>query len=431
MPTSDETQSTERRASVRKPTHVRYLGRFVAGLMLLCATFSLAPQEAHAQYASLVIDADSGKVLHAVNADSRHYPASLTKMMTLYLTFERLHRGIWSFETLLRVSHKAARMPPSKLGVRPGSMITVRDAILALVTKSANDVAVVVSENISGSERNFALRMTATARRLGMRHTTFRNASGLPNRGQMTTARDMATLAQALLRDFPQYYHFFSTTSFTYHGRTYRNHNRMLGHYDGIDGIKTGYIRAAGFNLVASAVRDGRRLIGVVFGGKSSRSRNTHMRKLLNNAFAEINAARIDIARAPRRPSRQGAVKVADAGSSARTPAITATASKAPSNDNGGQPDLDPRFRWGIQVGAFARYNQAMAAARRSAKKLPLLMRHGRIEVVPLKKRSGKTLHRARIYGFSKAQAYLACKKFRDCMEIRLEDPMELASTQR
>ena len=450
MPNCDVAQPTERRASVNEPNLAMVLVRSVVVTLVLCAALAFAPRDASAKYASLVVDAESGEVLHAVNADTRNYPASLTKMMTLYLVFERLDRRIWSYDTLLKVSRRAAGQPPSRLGLAPGSTIKVKDAILALVTKSANDVATVVAENVSGSERNFALKMTATARRLGMKSTTFRNASGLPHRGQLSTARDMAVLAQAHLRDFPQYYHFFSVEEFRYGKRSYGNHNALLGEYDGVDGIKTGYIRASGFNLVASAVRDGRRLIAVVFGGKSSRSRNAHMVSLLNEGFAKIDAPRIDVARVPRRPSRTGADlaevaevaetdEIAQGSAEPRTSkpevkmasAVDAIATVSAGTDAGPRREFDPRYRWGIQVGAFSRYSQALAAAKTSAKKLPVLMEHGYIEVVPLKQRSGKVLHRARIYGFSKGQAYLACKKFRDCLEIRLEDPMEVASTTR
>lgn len=452
MPDCDVAQPTERRASVNKPNLAKALARSVVVMLVLCTALAFAPRDASAKYASLVVDAESGEVLHAVNADTRNYPASLTKMMTLYLVFERLDQRIWSYDTLLKVSRRAAGQPPSRLGLAPGSTVSVKEAILALVTKSANDVATVVAENISGSERNFALKMTATARRLGMKSTTFRNASGLPHRGQLSTARDMAVLAQAHLRDFPQYYHFFAVEEFRYGNRSYGNHNALLGEYDGVDGIKTGYIRASGFNLVASAVRDGRRLIAVVFGGKSSRSRNAHMVSLLNEGFAKIDAPRIDVARVPRRPSRTGAevTEVADAGEIAQGSAeprtrsapkvkmasavdavSTVSAGTDAGTDSGPRREFDPRYRWGIQVGAFSRYSQALAAAKASATKLPVLMKQGYIEVVPLKQRSGKILHRARIYGFSKGQAYLACKKFRDCLEIRLEDPMEVASTER
>ena len=253
----------------------------LAAFLLICAI----AQPAHAKYASYVVDADTGEALAGLNEETRNYPASLTKMMTLYLMFDRLKSKKWTLASKLDVSRRAARQPASRLGLRAGTTITVEQAILALVTKSANDVATVVAENISGRERNFALKMTAKARSLGMSKTTFRNASGLPHRAQLSTAKDMSILARSLLRDFPEFYHYFSTASFTFNGVTHSNHNKLLKTYPGTDGFKTGYIRASGFNLVASATRDGRRIIGVVFGGRSSSHRNRHMAKLLDKGF--------------------------------------------------------------------------------------------------------------------------------------------------
>ena len=219
---------------------------------------------AHARYASVVMDAESGTVLYSRNADTRNYPASLTKIMTLYLLFEALERGQLSLNQKLTVSRRAAGQAPSRIGLRRGQKMSVREVILALAVKSANDAAVVAAEVLAKSEVTFARLMTKRARELGMKGTTFRNASGLPNRGQKSTARDMAILARALLRNFPQYYDNFSTRKFRYKNRTYRNHNRLLTQYSGTDGIKTGYIRASGYNVVASVERNGRRLIGVV-----------------------------------------------------------------------------------------------------------------------------------------------------------------------
>ncbi|MCG8509627.1 MAG: D-alanyl-D-alanine carboxypeptidase, partial [Rhodospirillales bacterium] len=255
----------------------RYLFAAVAVFLFM----ALAPSPGLAKYASFVVDADTGAVYHSVNADTRNYPASLTKMMTLYLVFEALDQRKWTLNKKLKVSSRAARQPASKLALRAGTTITVKNAILALVTKSANDVATVVAEAMSKSERNFALKMTATARRIGMSRTTFRNASGLPNRSQLSTARDMATLARALINHYPQYYHFFSTPKFTYAGLTHRNHNKLLLSYKGADGIKTGYIRASGFNLVTSVNTGGRQIVAVVMGGKTGASRNAQMTKLI------------------------------------------------------------------------------------------------------------------------------------------------------
>jgi D-alanyl-D-alanine carboxypeptidase len=267
--------------------------------------FALIPwaSEAQARNASIVIHYDTGKVLHAVNPDTRIYPASLTKMMTLYLAFEALQRGDLSPDHKLKVSRHAAGMPPSKLGLKAGETIMAKDVILALITKSANDAAVVMAEALGGSEIQFARLMTQKAHSLGMYRTSFQNASGLPNILQRSTARDMATLARALIRDFPGYYRLFATNAFTFRGRTYPNHNRLVRTYRGADGIKTGYIRASGYNVATSAVRRGSRLIAVVLGGKSPRSRDGRAARILDRAFAGIGSS--DVRKLPSPPPRK------------------------------------------------------------------------------------------------------------------------------
>ena len=290
-------------------------GSVVLGLILALGILAIsqvfAAEEAQARYASIVIDAETGEVLRSRNADIRRYPASLTKMMTLYLLFEAIDDGKLNLVSKLKVSKRAAGQSPSKLGLRAGSTIRVEDAIKALIVKSANDIAVVVAEALGGTEVEFAKKMTGKARALGMSRTTFRNASGLPNRKQRSTARDMARLARALLRDFPDRYHYFDDQRFRYRGRVHRSPNRLLGRYRGMDGIKTGYIRTSGFNLVASAERDGRRVIAVVFGGKTSRSRNAHMVNLLDLGFTRIaendaKRGRVRYAGIPRPPGGSG-----------------------------------------------------------------------------------------------------------------------------
>ncbi|MFC6656664.1 serine hydrolase [Roseibium salinum] len=236
---------------------------------------------ANSKYAGIVVDAKTGKTLYSSSADEYRYPASLTKIMTLYVVFEELEAGRLSLDSRLKVSNYASGRPPSKLGLKTGTTIKVKDAILALVTKSANDVATVVAENIEGSESKFAERMTRTARQLGMSKTTFRNPHGLPNSRQRTTARDMATLGRAIQERFPQHYGYFKTRSYTYKGRRYGNHNRLLGRVEGVDGIKTGYINASGYNLVTSVKRDGRYIVAVVMGGRTGASRNAWMTKLI------------------------------------------------------------------------------------------------------------------------------------------------------
>lgn len=239
------------------------------------------PAIAKPAFSAITVDASTGKVIYASNIDSKRFPASLTKVMTLYLMFQEIEVGRMTFSTRMKVSKHAAAQQPSKLGLRVGSTITARNAMFALITKSANDAAMVVAEHIGGSQKGFAKRMTRQARFMGMTRTTFTNPNGLPDRRQVTTARDMATLGLRIQRDFPKHYKNFATRSFKYRNRNYRNHNRLLGKVKGVDGIKTGYTRASGFNLISSRVIGRRRVVAVVMGGRSSRSRNAFMTKIL------------------------------------------------------------------------------------------------------------------------------------------------------
>ena len=254
----------------------------LAALSLLLIYAASSGAFANSKYAAIVVDAKTGKTLFARHADSSRYPASLTKMMTLYVLFEEIERGRFTTSSRLKVSKYAAGRPPSKIGLKAGQTISVDSAIKALAVKSANDVATVVAEAVSGTEAKFARRMTATARSIGMKRTVFRNASGLPDAKQRTTARDMALLGRALQDRFPAYYKYFGTRSFAYGKRRYRNTNRLLGNVSGVDGIKTGYTRASGFNLVTSVNHKGRHIVAVVMGGKTGKSRNAHMRTLID-----------------------------------------------------------------------------------------------------------------------------------------------------
>ena len=237
------------------------------------------------QFASIAVDASTGKILAAEDIDGLRHPASLTKVMTLYVLFQDLQARRIFMSTELLVTARAANMAPSKLGLRAGETITVEDAIKALVTKSANDVASTVAENMAGTEAEFAARMTRTAQSIGMSKTVFKSASGLPNKDEWTTARDMATLSLRVQRDFPQYYHYFSITAFNYKGQVIRTHNKLLTNYEGADGIKTGYIAKAGFNLTTSAKRGNKRVVGVVLGATSTVGRNQYMAKMLDANF--------------------------------------------------------------------------------------------------------------------------------------------------
>lgn len=260
------------------------------------------PAAANSKYAGLVIDAKNGKVLYSSHADSYRYPASLTKMMTLYMLFEALESGRVTKKTRIRFSRHAASMQPTKLGVRAGGSISAEQAIYALVTKSANDAAAAVAEHLGKTESNFARMMTQKARAMGMSKTTFRNASGLPDRRQRTTARDMATLGIALREHFPQYYKYFSARSFKFGKRRFGNHNRLLGTVRGVDGIKTGYTRASGFNLVSSVRSNERSIVAVVMGGRSGKRRNAHMADLIRRYLPSASRGkdRILVAKTPR-----------------------------------------------------------------------------------------------------------------------------------
>lgn len=398
-----------RAGGVRRLVRRRILVPALAGL---CLSLSAAAG-AWAGYADIVIDADSGQVFHAAAADTRNYPASLTKMMTLYLLFDALDRGKVGLDQSFTVSAHAAAQAPSRLGLAAGDTITVRDIIPIIVTKSANDMAVAVAENLAGSESRFAQMMTAQAHKLGMSQTTFRNASGLPIAGQMTTARDMARLAQALIHDHARYYPYFKTQSYTYNGIEMANHNHLMARYPGMDGLKTGYIAASGFNLVGSAVRGGRRLIAVVMGGETAVARDDRMAELLDTVFDDdpppLALAPVLQPGAPRAPSQKARRPAPAPESSAPLPSVAAPASTSIS------------VTWSIQIGAYAARSageQAIATIRQSlgdgyAQAVPVLLPVGT---------SGGTLFRARLTGLDEAAARAACAHLshlgRSCLPI-------------
>jgi D-alanyl-D-alanine carboxypeptidase len=267
-----------------------FAGRALALAAALCVMGPLAIAAPTEKQASFVVDGNTGTVLHAQNADEPRYPASLTKMMTLYLAFEEIAARRMSESTMLTMSVTCAAMAPSKIGLEVGERMSLANAMKAVVTKSANDMACAIAEAVAGSEAAFARRMTKRAREIGMTATTFRNASGLPDPRQITTARDMATLGLRLRDDFPEQYPIFQLRSFSYGGKTYKSHNTLMNGFAGMDGIKTGYTRASGFNLVSSVRRDGKHVVGAVFGGVSASVRNAHMRVILFHALAKASA---------------------------------------------------------------------------------------------------------------------------------------------
>lgn len=431
-------------------------------LALLLAAPILAAPAAQAKenpkYASIVMDADTGLILYQRHADKRLHPASLTKVMTLLMLFEAMDQGKVGLNDRIRISKHAAAMSPSKLGLAPGQTIKVKDAIYALVTKSANDIAAAVAEHLGGTESNFARMMTARAHALGMTSTTFKNASGLHNPGQYSTARDMAKMARFVINDYPGYYRYFSTKNFAYNGQSYHNHNRLMSSYKGMDGMKTGYIGPSGFNLVASAVRNNHRLIGVVFGGRSAQSRNDHMAGLLDKGFAQINDIRIASAKVPIPPRKPGILLAVNALSNAAgtarasAPAYQQTVALDPAIANGsfseiiGEGDYDPAATerietgliaiaahrseekavlaaaqqvdaWAIQVGAFTSRAATDSALNTTLRKLPREYAEVSPVIAPLKTREG-WLYRARLSGFTKDQAFKACNQLQDCLPV-------------
>lgn len=309
------------RFTPKRTLATRWFSALAAAALLLLPASRAAAQIGSDRYASLVMDAGTGAILSAANADEARYPASLTKMMTLYMLFEALRDRRVSLDQQVPVSAWAASMSPTKLGLLPGSVITVEQAILGLVTKSANDAAAALGEMLGGDEERFAQMMTLRARALGMTRTTFRNASGLPDFDQVTTARDMAVLARRLVQDFPAQYRYFSAPSFVFRGRLILNHQHMLQTYPGADGLKTGYIRDSGYNLVTSALRGSTRLIGVVLGASNGGERDAHMAALLDAGFdgtiggtgGMVTAMRRDLAPGFRLPGLIGTAQAASA----------------------------------------------------------------------------------------------------------------------
>lgn len=392
------------------------------------------------RYAAIVIDAVDGRVLSAENADKRLSPASLTKMMTLYLTFDAIRDGRLRKNTRIPVSVRASRQEPSALGLVAGSSIRVEDAILGLVTKSANDAAVALGEAIGGSEARFAQIMTARAQALGMTNTRFMNASGLYHPEQRSTARDMATLGQALLRDHPTEYRYFRTPRFTWVGRTFENHNRLMETYQGMDGIKTGYVRQSGFNLVASAVRGGRRLIGVVFGGRTTASRNARMAELLDDGFEKIRRLPPPVVAAADAPqfnamglalrdgeaySGEGDIAEDRAVPAVATPTRierprTAVIVPPPRPQPRPAPVVDtsvprvippaPAGGFAVQIGAFATPDAGMDALKVAQRKVSAQVARRAVPVVVPLITSRGTIYRARLTGLDRRTAERTCR---------------------
>jgi D-alanyl-D-alanine carboxypeptidase len=383
-----------------------------------------------APQAALVVDATTNTVLFAHNAQQHRHPASLTKIMTLYLMFDAIKQKQLTLQQPLKVSKRAAARPPSKLGLRAGSTITVEQVILALVTRSANDAATVIAETLGKTESHFGHIMTKTARRLGMQKTTFRNASGLPDSRQITTAWDMYLLASALQKDFPEFYHYFSKSSFRFGKKIYKNHNHLLATYAGTDGIKTGYIRASGFNLVSSVKRDGKHLIGVVFGGSTAKRRDAHMQAILDQGFTQLAAnpptQRVErltelptvtlIARST--PTRMTSTPENNVSLISFDDSFSATDSSTLDQSNF---DADG-FDWKIQVGAFSQVSAAKQWVSKIVQTSSGMLSSGQAVILPIAK-DGKTLYRAYFEGFTEIEATGLC----DILEQQRFDCFPLA----
>ncbi len=376
------------------------------------------------KYASIILDTNTLEILHARSIDELRYPASLTKMMTLYLVFDALERDELGINEPLLVSARAARTPPGRLGLRAGRTITAHQAIQALAVRSANDVAVVLAERLGGSEKEFASLMTQKAKALGMQRTVFRNAHGLPDEGQFTTARDMGKLAEALLRTHRKYYPYFSQKTFSYQGRIYTNHNTLLGKVDGVDGFKTGYTEASGYNLVLSAKRSGRRLIAVVLGGASGRSRDKHMADLIERGF-DVQQ-KVDKTRSQQfalnadEKQYQRVVKPVPKTDSIH--AFTLRAAHNPMQGGGpktvrivqGADGMPVPLRsatqgWAVQIGAYATPAAARQANLFMKADARLKLLNAQEIIIPVKRSSG-FIYRARLEQLDHAHATNVCK---------------------
>ncbi|HJT14987.1 MAG TPA: D-alanyl-D-alanine carboxypeptidase family protein [Dongiaceae bacterium] len=470
--------------------------------ILTVAILGVQSADARPVQASIVVDAATGEVLSASNANTSTYPASLTKMMTLYLLFEAMQDGRVKLTDTITFSRYAAGQSATNLNVDGGDRISVETAILALVVRSANDAATAIAEHLGGTEAGFARLMTNKAQMLGMTRTTFRNANGLPDSKQRTTARDMATLSVALIRDFPQYYGYFKRTSFKYRGVTYRGHNKLLKSFKGYDGIKTGYIRASGFNLASSAERDGRRLVVVVLGGTSPSKRDRQVADLLTSGFKSKRGTGTLIAvKAPQggtvkaaasapadtaaesvvedvianiliKPAQAASVDAGDPPVSALKlaglkglapllkpgtrpepkPAVAAIALATPVLKPGTSPKVfevaeaqpfvpdsqattvvwKAEGNYGIQVGAYSKYNAAQKAAQTATKAEPQLLAEARIIIDTQKMNNGSKLYRARVAGLSKADAQTACRNLKakrtDCLVLKIDPTLAMGN---
>jgi len=441
-----------------QPMRILVAALVLAGLVLSATTADakkrkrhrrvVAPEPYVERHASIVIDAATGRVLYERMAAEERYPASLTKMMTLYLLFEHLQQGRISLSTNMTASAYACSQEPTKLGLKPGDQVSVEDAIKALVVRSANDVAVMVAEHLGGNEYQFATRMTAKAREMGMSHTTFVNASGLPDKGQITTATDLVVLSRHMIMDFPQFYPYFHAQSFVWNGRSFEGHNNLMKFFDGADGLKTGYTRMSGFNLASSAVRQGKRLIAVVMGGRTARDRDTKTAELLESEFSKLglgrpapvimamsplvlddeeaaaaeqseraSAFRPDVQPVVLPPAPQGATPPADSSTQAKPSPIYAGATQIVREDGEGDTEEIVRStppvmhgKWGIQVGAHASREKAETQLAQVQKQMKDILGDAKSAIIQLDVR-GETFFRVRFGAFTPKKAESLCEQ--------------------
>ncbi len=369
--------------------------------LILCLSFNVWAAHKRST-SSIVIDAISGEIIASSNANELRYPASLTKLMTLYLTFEAIEKGHINLETPLKVSHHAANRSPSKLGLKRGETITVKNAILALIVKSANDCASVLAEALGDSEENFAKMMTETAKKLGMKNTTFKNASGLPNKQQKTTAHDMAILGSAIYHHYPEHYDLFSTKKFTYKGNTFYTHNHLLKKFKGADGMKTGFTSAAGYNIITSAEQDGRRVIAVTMGHNSIKERDYKVAQLMKHGLKKINNQTLN-------PTK-----------------LTAKLDIPPFVDK----KIPDNNIWSIQIGAFSNYIKARNYALEVQNRIHLpYAAKTEINVEPASN-GAAVIYRSQLTGFAKNEADKICYRLkkvnRSCIVVASQNEQQL-----
>lgn len=392
---------------------VHFTAAVATALLILCtagtATAKLGPTS------SILLDAESGEIISSERPDTVRYPASLTKLMTLYITFEALEKGIIKMDDELTVSHYAANRSPSRLGLKPGSKIKVKTAIIAVIVKSANDCATVLAESLGYNEKEFAKNMTAVAKTLGMKKTVFKNASGLPNRQQVTTARDMAVLGAALYHHFPQYYPLFATQKFTYNGQTIYSHNHLLKNFDGADGMKTGYIAAAGFNIITSAERNGNRVIAVTMGHKTLKERDKKVAQMMEKGLQKLAL------------NKQQAEPVY---AKLESPQTFSIEKMAQMETTAVKSSEGPKFRgkWAVQIGAFSNYAKARIYALKVKRSNPEL-KETEVDIEPVSTASA-IVYRSKLVNFSKNDADDFCnslkKENKSCIVVAVEKDSNL-----